>query len=241
MTAGEAFNKVLNSSQTLGDMTASNMAILKTSVDEFFYSLGSGNFTTFLSGLGSIIDKAEDAYAALDQLGNTQISYGVFSAKNQSEIADAQYIAKNKFAGTDERNAAFAQWKAALDSQVQNNVALQQDLLSYAAKAVEAKSVQGIKVTLDDMLRAFQTDLQPLNRDKAKETAKRVYNAHMVYSGVKGRTKEEIEADAEARKQHLITHTMLEKYSDEQLKDIAAKIQQYYQLNSALKSTSQRI
>ena len=36
MTAGEAFNKVLNSSQTLGDMTASNMAALKTSVDEFF-------------------------------------------------------------------------------------------------------------------------------------------------------------------------------------------------------------
>lgn len=29
MTAGEAFNKVLNSSQTLGDMTASNMAALK--------------------------------------------------------------------------------------------------------------------------------------------------------------------------------------------------------------------
>ena len=238
MTAGEAFNKVLNSSQTLGDMTASNMAALKTSVDEFFYSLGSGNLSNFLTGLGDIIDKAKEAYAALDQLGNTQISYGVFSAKNQSEIADAQYTAKNKFAPADQRNAAFAQWKAALDSQAQNNVALQQDLLSYAAKAVEAKSVQGVKVTLDDMLRAFQTDLQPLNRDKAKETAKRVYNAHKAYSNAPGRTKEEIEADVEARKQHLITHTMLEKYSDDELKDIAAKIQQYYQLNSALKSTA---
>lgn len=31
---------------------------------------------------------------------------------------------------------------------------------------------------------------------------------------------------------------MLEKYSDDELKDIAAKIQQYYQLNSALKSTA---
>lgn len=98
MGAGEAFNRVLNSSQTLGDMTASNMAALKTSVDEFFYSLGTGTFDNFLSGLGSVIDKAKEAYSAIDQLGNTQISYGVYSAKNQSEIADAQYIAKNKFA-----------------------------------------------------------------------------------------------------------------------------------------------
>ena len=155
MTAGEVFNKVLNSSQTLGDMTARNMTALKTSVDEFFYSLGSGNLDIFLSGLGEMIDKAKEAYTALDQLGNTQISFGVFSAKNQSEIADAQYIAKNKFAPADQRIAAFEKWRAALQEQQTANIRLQEELINAASKAVEARTNANITVTMEDMLKAF--------------------------------------------------------------------------------------
>ena len=239
MGAGEAFNKVLNSSQTLGDMTASNMAALKTTVDEFFYSLGSGNFSSFLSGLGDIITRSKEAYAALDQLGNTQISYGVFNAKNQSEIADAQYIAKNKFAGADDRNAAFDKWRGALENQQSNNQVLQNQLIEATSKAVEAKTNANIKVTLDDMLRAFQTDLlSPDARGTIKDRAMRGTNNYLAWSKAHSNDKEGIDQLAQTQKQNLITHTMLEKYSDDELKDIAAKIQQYYQLNSALKSTA---
>ena len=71
------------------------MQSLKTSVDEFFFSINTGNLSGFISNLGEIAAKAREAYGAMDQLGNTQISYGVFSAKNQSAIAEAQYLAKN--------------------------------------------------------------------------------------------------------------------------------------------------
>jgi len=239
MTAGEAFNKVLNSSQTLGDMTASNMAALKTSVDEFFYSLGSGNLSNFLTGLGDMIDKAKEAYAALDQLGNTQISYGVFSAKSQSEIADAQYIAKNKFAPADQRNAAFDKWRITLQEQQAANIRLQEELINSASKAVEARTNANITVTMEDMLKAFEADLlDPAKRDEVKSRAKNGTANYQANAKRKDWSQEQKDALAESQKQNLIIHTMLEKYSDDELKDIAAKIQQYYQLNSALKSTA---
>lgn len=239
MTAGEAFNKVLNSSQTLGDMTASNMEALKTSVDEFFYSLGSGNLSNFLTGLGDMIDKAKEAYAALDQLGNTQISYGVFSAKSKSNIADAQYIAKNKFAPTEERNAAFEKWRTALQEQQAANLSLQRELINTASKLVEARTNANVSVGMEDILAAFQTDLlNPDKRDLIKQRAKNGYNNYMANASRKDWTQEQKDALAEIQKQNLIIHTMLEKYDDDELKNIAAKIQQYYQLNSALKSTA---
>ena len=239
MTAGEAFNKVLNSSQTLGDMTASNMAALKTSVDEFFYSLGSGNLSNFLTGLGDMIDKAKEAYAALDQLGNTQISYGEFSAKSQSEIADAQYIAKNKFAPADQRNAAFDKWRTTLQEQQAANIRLQEELINSASKAVEARTNANITVTMEDMLKAFEADLlDPAKRDEVKSRAKNGTANYQANAKRKDWSQEQKDALAESQKQNLIIHTMLEKYSEDELKDIAAKIQQYYQLNSALKSTA---
>ena len=239
MTAGEAFNKVLNSSQTLGDMTASNMAALKTSVDEFFYSLGSGNLSNFLTGLGDMIDKAKEAYAALDQLGNTQISYGVFGAKSQSEIADAQYIAKNKFAPADQRNAAFDKWRITLQEQQAANIRLQEELINSASKAVEARTNANITVTMEDMLKAFEADLlDPAKRDEVKSRAKNGTANYQSNAKRKDWSQEQKDALAESQKQNLIIHTMLEKYNDDELKDIAAKIQQYYQLNSALKSTA---
>ena len=221
MTAGEAFNKVLNSSQTLGDMTASNMAALKTSVDEFFYSLGSGNLSNFLTGLGDMIDKAKEAYAALDQLGNTQISYGVFSAKSQSEIADAQYIAKNKFAPADQRNAAFDKWRITLQEQQAANIRLQEELINSASKAVEARTNANITVTMEDMLKAFEADLlDPAKRDEVKSRAKNGTANYQSNAKRKDWSQEQKDALAESQKQNLIIHTMLE------------------QLNSALKSTA---
>lgn len=235
----EGFNKLLNSSQTLGDATAANMQALRNSVDEFFYSLGSGNLNAFLSGLDKMIDKAKDAYAALDQLGNTQISYDVFSTKNQSDIADAQYIAKNKFAPTEERNAAFEKWRTALQEQQAANLSLQRELINTASKLVEARTNANVSVGMEDMLAAFKTDLlNPDKRDLIKQRAKNGYNNYMANASRKDWTQEQKDALAESQKQNLIIHTMLEKYNDDELKTIAAKIQQYYQLNSALKSTA---
>lgn len=237
MGAGEAFNKVLNSSQTLGDMTARNMAALKTSVDEFFYSVGSGNLSSFINGLGGIIDKAKEAHSALDQLGNTQISHGVFSAANQSSISEGQYIAKNKFAPINERLSGFGMWGNALASQKSANDALQRELINAATSAVESKIPSDINISLPDLMQAFETDLlNPSKRDETKATAKRVYDAHIAYANAHTDDAEAVRKDAESRKKYLVIHAMLEKYTDNELKAIAAQIQQYYQTTTALNS-----
>lgn len=237
MGAGEAFNKVLNSSQTLGDMTARNMAALKNSVDEFFYSLGSGNLSNFVNGLSDIIDKSKEAYNALDQLGNTQISYGIFSAANQTKISEGQYIAKNKFAPINERLSGFEMWNNALTSQKAANEALQRELLNAATASVKSKITSDIDISLPDLMQAFETDLlNPLKRDETKATAKRVYNAHTAYANAHTDDAEAVRKDAESRKKYLVIHAMLEKYTDTELKAIAAQIQQYYQTTTALNS-----
>lgn len=92
---------------------------------------------------------------------------------------------------------------------------------------------------MEDMLKAFEADLlDPAKRDEVKSRAKNGTANYQANAKRKDWSQEQKDALAESQKQNLIIHTMLEKYSDDELKDIAAKIQQYYQLNSALKSTA---
>lgn len=181
MGAGEAFNRVLNSSQTMGDMTSRNMAALKRGVDEFFYSIGNGDFSGFLSGLGSLIDKAKDAHNALDQLGNTQISHSYFSAENEANISKSQYVAKNKFAPVDERIKAFSDWRIALGSQLEINNTLRADLVKAITTSVEAEiGGDKMKVTMDDVRMALKIDVtNPQKRDELKNKYSADYDSYL--------------------------------------------------------------
>lgn len=106
MTAGEAFNKVIQSSQTTSDAFDKAMAAVTGTVDEFFTALSTGDFTSMTMGLGSIIDKAVEAQAALDQLGNTIMSYNYFSSKIQAEFGDAITVMRDKRSTQAEKDAA---------------------------------------------------------------------------------------------------------------------------------------
>lgn len=233
----EAFNRTMNSTQTTGDLVRGTMQGLRTSVDEFFYSVNRGNLSSFLSNLDSIISKAREAYDAMDQLGNTQMSFGVLSARNQSQIAEAQYIAKNKFAPTSERVEAFGNWASAIRSEEGNVSALQRELVNTVIKTVKSRVNANIEITLEDVIRAFETDLlDPNARTDIKNRAEmgmRNYEANAKRSDWTQEQKDEL---AELQKQNIITYTMLGKFSDEQLQQIGQQIQQYYKLINAVKN-----
>lgn len=258
VTAGEAFNKVLNSSQTLGDMTASNMQAAKESVDQFFYSLGAGEFNNFLNGLGDIISKAKEAHAAMDQLGNTKISHGFFTAENQAKIQESQYIAKNKFAPLQERNMAFEEWRKAIESQEEINETLKHDLIEAITTSVEAEIGTGkVKVSMDDVRMALKVDVtNPLKRnglkaqyssqyeDYQRQVAtlqKRIGSTFGDKESVKIHTDELNRQIAELGEQYrdaIIVNAMLNKYTDEELAGIAGMGQEYQNLTTSLKSIS---
>lgn len=232
----EAFNKVMNSTQASGDLMRGTMHSLKISVDEFFYSINKGNLSTFLANLGDIARKAKEAYGALDQLGNTQISYGVINAKNQAAIAEAQYIAKNKFAPTSKREEAFGFWRNAILSEESNVEALQRDLVNAVGETVGSRITANIKIGIEDVIKAFETDLKSVeSRALAKSQAEMGMRNYEANAKRKDWTQEQKDALAEVQKQNIITYTMLEKFTNEQLTQIAQQIKQYYQLTSAVK------
>ena len=232
----EGFKKIVDSTQTSGDLMRGTMHSMKVSVEEFFYSVNKGNLSTFITNLGTIAARAKEAYGALDQLGNTQISYGVLSAKNQASIAEAQYLAKNKFAPTTERMGAFGMWGAAIQSEEANIKALQRELVNAAVTAVQARTNANIEITLDDLIKAFEVDLKnPSSRALSKSRAYYGMRNYEVNAKRKDWTQEQKDALAESQKQNIITYTMLEKYNDEQLAQIGQQIQQYYQLTAAVR------
>ena len=232
----EAFNKVMGATQTTGDLTRGVMQSLKTSVDEFFYSVNKGNLSSFIANLGDIAKKSKEAYAALDQLGNTQISYGVIGAQNRASIADAQYLAKNKFAPIEERAKAFGQWKEALLKEESNIETVQYELVNAVSKTIGSRLPGNIKVTLEDVIRAFEVYLlKPDSRTLVKSRAEMGTRNYEANAKRKDWTQEQKDALAESQRENLITYALLEKYTDEQLKDIATMIQQYYALTSAVR------
>lgn len=109
ITAGEGFNKAINSSQTLSDEYNRTIDGLTGTVDNLFYSIANGDWSPFLQGLSNSIALAREAYTALDQLGNTKISYGYFNMKNQAEMQDQIAILRDKDSTDDQKKVARAE------------------------------------------------------------------------------------------------------------------------------------
>ena len=162
MGAGEAFNRVLNSSQALGDATAATMLAAKSSVDEFFYSLGSGDFTAFLNGMDDIIAKSKDVYSALDQLGNTQISFDYYQGKFDEALAKARLNAKNKQLDESERKKAFKAWDDELKKKEEAGQTVANDALDALTKSiVVGTKLKASDIKLEDFEKVMRIDIMP--------------------------------------------------------------------------------
>ena len=255
-TAGEAFNKTIRSSQTLSDTFDSSMQALTTSVDQFFYALGSGEFQTFLNGLSGIIDKAQEAYSAMDQLGNTRISFDYTSAQNARNIQEGQAAAKNKFAPVEARNEGFAQWQKAIQTQIEQNETLKFDLQKAVTTAVEAEiGKENIRVTMEDVDKVLKIDVtNPQKREQLKNQYSTQYDEYKekvgnlgryTYKDAAGNTnisfwkhytdgeKKIMEDLAQEYREAIIVNAMLNKYKDEELTALKDNAKQFVSLDAA--------
>jgi hypothetical protein len=257
VSAGEGFTKLLNSSQTLGDQTAAAMMSAKTGVDEFFYSLGSGDFTSFLSGMDDIIAKSKEAHSALDQLGNTEISFDYFQGKFDESIAQARLNAKNKQLGNDERDQSFKDWDNELKKKEEAGKTVAADALNALTKSIAVGTKLSAKdISLNDFEKVMRIDLMPsASRDEAKDYWKRQYNEYLklskkiesdrkvdvVRTNDYGKTKSindaakiAQEGASEKYKDAIMYNKLLNKLSDDDLKKLTELGKKYY-------ATSQQI
>ena len=181
MGAAEAFDKIIKSSQTTGDKYAQTMEGLKASVDTFFTSISTGDFTLFITGMDAVVTKAREAYAAMDQLGNAQMSFGIAQIINQRDIAVAQQLAKNKFAPLDVRKEAFGKWETAIGTQQAQSAQLEADIQEYVTKAVESKAgIKGFTANMDNVMKGLLLDIQ--DKGKREELKKKYEEEYKEYT-----------------------------------------------------------
>ena len=177
-SAGEAFNKMMQSSQTFGDNMTMAINAGKDSVDEFFYSIGTGDFTSFLDGIDSIINKSKEATSALDQLGNTKISYGYVKGRNRREIADARTIANNKDLARDQREEGYGLWKSGLEKLRENATNLENEIIN-AVIALSAKGTKLHNPSIETIRKMAELDVKnPAYRSSEKERLAREYKEY---------------------------------------------------------------
>lgn len=173
MGAAEAFNKAINSSQTLSDEYGRTLEGLKGSVDNFFYSIANGDFSPFLQGLGNSITLAREAYNALDQLWNTATSYDYFSMKNQAGIQDQIAIIKDKNSTKEQKETAKAKAERLLKEQEEITSQLgRRSAEAFTAMIRKSTGFTNLDVSQMDFEAAIALDVKSIGDKKKAELAK---------------------------------------------------------------------
>ena len=108
----EAFNKLMGSSQTLGDSWNNTLNACKGTVDAFFFSLASNNWDVFNNGLIRTIENMYQLSALKDQLSDARLSMGFEQRQFEREYVKLEGIIDDETKTKGERNAAFAQMQA---------------------------------------------------------------------------------------------------------------------------------
>lgn len=104
--AQEALNATIKGSQTTADEYAAAIDGCKTAVSTFFTALSTGDFSSFTQGLDQIIIKGAQASKAMDQLGNTVMSFNYLTASNNAAFNENLLTMRNVNATPAERAAA---------------------------------------------------------------------------------------------------------------------------------------
>ena len=137
----EAFQKVIRGSQTTSDEYDRVLRSCKTSVDAFFTSLSTGDFSVFSQGLDGIISKAREANDAIDQLGNTTMSYGYFTSKESEEFTEALTVLRDK----NSTEAQVKEARAKMEASLKN---LKEYTENYQRRTLEAMQAMVAEGTL---------------------------------------------------------------------------------------------
>ena len=254
ITASEAFDRVIRSSQSTGDKYAETLDGLKRGVDEFFSSLGTGDFSAFNTGLDGMISKAREAYRAMDQLGNAQMSFDIAQALAQRSIQEGQLTAKNKFAPVDVAVGGFETWRKGIDDMTAKVGQLTNDTQDYIRKAVESVAgVKGFTANMDNIMMGLLLDIQEgTKRSKLKETYASQYEEYknalseaskLLRTGSK--TEAEIMWDRnkytgivkelnEKYNEAITVNALLNKYGDDELKAIGSNVKNMIALDSSI-------
>ncbi len=259
--AQKAFKEIVGGSQTTSDAFSATMSTTKNAVKELASAISTFDFSSFANGLDSIIKKGWDAANAIDQLGNTIMSYNVKSAKANQKLTAARAILSNSNSTKEEVEKAKKDMADALTELRGAASVMLNDYENAIISEVNARggslSGEGAISILDKWLEIDTTE----NRDKIKQAAKEGYDAYTKelsnlqskYSSTitmpttwgatsmttLNRTPEyekELSELNEKYKDQVAYHVLLEKYSDEELQKLGQQRIAMININGQLDS-----
>lgn len=109
MTAVEGFNRTIEATQTTTDDFHRSLEGARSGIDYFFQSLSSGDWSNFMDGITTAIDKGRELYDILDTLGDKQASMTAYSAKARYEQAKLRRIVYDPNSTKAEKDRALAE------------------------------------------------------------------------------------------------------------------------------------
>lgn len=166
--AQEAVTRVMHGSQTTADAWQRTMHAAKVTVDNFFSSLSTGDFTSFLTGLDSIIRKAKDAADAMDRLGNASMSWNYFQSARMAELTELQNIAKT---GTPEERTAALERMRSIQSELGGMAQgfEERAIEAMAKRMTAATGVSWQNASRADLEKILRLDLMSINSSEAEK------------------------------------------------------------------------
>lgn len=107
MTAGEALNKVIQSSQGTSDKYEATIAGLTGTVNTFFQALSTGDFSSFDKGMERVYDRAKKVAEAMDYLGDVMAGWGIAESEIRNKIDENLNIIRDPESTKDQINKAI--------------------------------------------------------------------------------------------------------------------------------------
>lgn len=246
VTVTEAFKAAVGSSQGLTDAWGRSLEATKTVFDNFVYSMASADFSSFNDGLSTMIDRAKEAYNAMDQLANTKMSADFVTTLDQSKYREAMSRARNKNLTREEREAALQDARGYLGTIQEAGAKLSVD----SEKALKAKfaaklGIDAEHITAQMIEEAFRVDAR-FSSDEERARVKAEYKGFkdkMTEARVYGQewgglnklynpeyAKKVQNSAIEQYKESAVKYLALERLSDDEL---AADMQLYLQAVNA--------
>lgn len=175
----KTFTEVVNSSQTTSDAFNNTLYAGKNVLKEFASAIATFDFSAFNAGLDSMIQKGYDAAAAIDQLGNTIMSYNVKSAKANQKLSAARAIISDPNSTKAQIAQAKKDMKDALEELKGAASVMMSDYENALITEVNSRggslSGEGALTILDKWLEVDTTE----NRKQIKEAAQKGYDAYL--------------------------------------------------------------
>lgn len=241
----KTFTEVINGSQTTSDFFNSTISTSKNVLKEFASAIATFDFSSFNAGLDAMIQKGYDAANAIDQLGNTIMSYNVKSAKANQKLSAARAILSDPNSTKEQIAQAKKDMRDALTELKSAAGVMMDDYENALISEVNARggslSGEGALAILDKWLEVDTA----ANRDQIKAAARAGYDAYTAelqalnsryttYTTMQSsagaytvsnvnRTPDyqrELAGLNEKYKDQVAYHILLEKYTDEELQKL---------------------